>query len=290
MKIGVHLPRFTYEGGPVALGDDLARIAAALDAAGVDRISVMDHVWQIGPHGPVEHDMLEAYTTLGYIAAHTSRAQLLTLVTGVTYRDPGLLVKAVTTLDVLSGGRAMFGIGAAWNEEESRGLGLFFPPRKERFERLEETLQIALQMWAGDESPYKGQHYQLERPLNSPQSLRRPHPPILIGGGGEQKTLRFVARYAQACNLFDGPELEHKLEVLKQHCAAEGRPYDDVEKTVSHPFEIGADGAGVDELLTDLRRLHDLGVDVVHGRVERVQDIAPIQVLGERVVAEVAGW
>ena len=290
MKIGVHLPRFTYEGGPVALGGDLARIAAALDAAGVDRISVMDHVWQIGPHGPVEHDMLEAYTTLGYIAAHTSRAQLLTLVTGVTYRDPGLLVKAVTTLDVLSGGRAMFGIGAAWNEEESRGLGLFFPPRKERFERLEETLQIALQMWAGDESPYKGQHYQLERPLNSPQSLRRPHPPILIGGGGEQKTLRFVARYAQACNLFDGPDLEHKLEVLKQRCEEEGRDYDDVEKTVSHPFEIGADGSGVDELLTDLRRLRDLGVDVVHGRVERVQDITPIQVLGEKVVTEVAGW
>ena len=290
MKIGVHLPRFTYEGGPVALGSDLARIGAALDEAGVDRISVMDHVWQIGPHGPVEHDMLEAYTTLGYLAAHTSRAQLLTLVTGVTYRDPGLLVKAVTTLDVLSGGRAIFGIGAAWNEEESRGLGLFFPPTKERFERLEETLQRALQMWSGDESPYKGEHYQLERTLNSPQSLRRPHPPILIGGGGEKKTLRFVAKYAQACNLFDGPDLEHKLEVLQQHCATEGRDYDDVEKTVSHPFAIDADGSGVDELLVDLRRLADLGVDVVHGRVERVPDITPIQVLGEKVVAEVASW
>src|SRR5690349_1102621 len=215
----------------------------------------MDHLWQIGVMGPPEHEMLEAYTALGFLAAHTRTAKLLTLVTGVVYREPGLLAKAVTTLDVLSGGRAIFGIGAAWNDEESRGLGLFFPPTKERFERLEETLQIALQMWSGDESPYKGEHYQLERTLNSPQSLRRPHPPILIGGGGEKKTLRFVAKYAQACNLFDGPDLEHKLEVLQQHCANEGRDYDDVEKTVSHPFELGADGSGVDELLVDLRRL-----------------------------------
>jgi F420-dependent oxidoreductase-like protein len=290
MRIGVHLPRFTYEGGAATLGADLARIAEALDVSGVDRVSVMDHVWQIGGHGPVEHEMLEAYTTLGFLAAHTSRVRLLTLVTGVTYRDPGLLVKQVTTLDVLSGGRAIFGIGAAWNEEESRGLGLFFPPRKERFERLEETLQIALQMWSGDESPYKGTYYQLDRLLNSPQSIQRPHPPILIGGGGEKKTLRFVAKYAQACNLFDGPEVEHKLDVLREHCANEGRDFDDVEITVSHPFDLGPDGADVEALLGELRRLADLGVDVVHGRIDRVQDITPIELLAERVVPVVADW
>ncbi len=211
MKVGLHLPRLTYPGGPATLGPDLAAIAVAAEEAGVDRISVMDHVWQIGPHGPVEQDMLEAYTTLGFLAAHTSRVKLLTLVTGVTYRDPGLLAKMVSTLDVLSGGRAMLGIGAAWNEEESRGLGLFFPPVAERFERLEETLRICLQMWSPDEGGFTGEHYQLARTLNVPQPLTRPYPPILIGGGGEKKTLRLVAQYAQACNLFAGPELPHSL-------------------------------------------------------------------------------
>jgi F420-dependent oxidoreductase-like protein len=161
---------------------------------------VMDHVWQIGSIGPPEHEMLEAYTTLGYLAGRTSRIQLLAWVTAVVYREPGLLAKLVSTLDVISGGRALLGIGAAWNEPEARGLGLPFPPTAERFERLEEALQICLQMWSGDESPYRGRHYQLGRTLNSPQPLTRPHPPILIGGGGEQKTLRLVATYAQACN------------------------------------------------------------------------------------------
>src|SRR5664279_1393315 len=165
VKIGIHLPRLTYPGGPATLAGDLSRIAVAAEDAGVDRLSVMDHVWQIGPHGPVEQDMLEAYTTLGFLAAQTSRVTLLTLVTGVTYRDPGLLAKMVTTLDVLSGGRAMLGIGAAWNEDESRGLGLFFPPTAERFERLEEALQICLQMWSGDQGPYRGVHYRLGRTL-----------------------------------------------------------------------------------------------------------------------------
>src|SRR4051794_2637414 len=178
VKIGIHLPDLTYPGGAATLGADLARIAEGADAAGVDRLSVMDHLWQIRTVGPAELDMLEAYTALGFLAAHSSRVKLLTLVTGVTYRDPGLLVKAVTTLDVLSGGRAMFGIGAAWNEEESRGLGLLFPPTAERFERLEETLQICLQMWSGDERPYDGTHYHLGRLLNSPAPLSRPHPPI----------------------------------------------------------------------------------------------------------------
>ena len=188
MRIGLHVVDFSFPGGPPTLGRDLARIAWAAEEAGVDRISVMDHVWQIRGIGPPEHEMLEAYTTLGFLAAHTSRAKLLALVTAATYRDPGMLAKHVTALDVLSGGRAMLGIGAGWNEDEARGLGLPFPGRGERFERLEETLQICLQMWSEDETPYEGKHYRLARPLNSPQALSRPHPPILIGGGGEQKT------------------------------------------------------------------------------------------------------
>jgi F420-dependent oxidoreductase-like protein len=290
VKIGVHLPRLTYPGGPPTLAQDLARIAAAAEAAGIDRLSVMDHVWQIGPHGPVEHDMLEAYTTLGFLAAHTSRVRLLTLVTGVTYRDPGLLAKMVTTLDVLSGGRAMLGIGAAWNEEESRGLGLFFPPTAERFERLEETLQICLQMWSGEQGPYDGKNYQLGRTLNSPQALTRPHPPILIGGGGEKKTLRLVAQYAQACNLFAGPELPHKLEVLREHCEREGRDYDDIEKTVVVTFDVGSDGERVAETLDELRALADLGVQVAHGRVEAVEELRTLEVIGEQVVPAITDW
>jgi F420-dependent oxidoreductase-like protein len=290
VKIGIHLPRLTYPGGPATLAADLSRIAVAAEDAGVDRLSMMDHVWQIGPHGPVEHDMLEAYTTLGFLAAHTSRVKLLTLVTGVTYRDPGLLAKMVTTLDVLSAGRAMLGIGAAWNEEESRGLGLFFPPTAERFERLEEALQICLQMWSDDESAYQGRHYQLGRTLNVPQSLSRPHPPILIGGGGEKKTLLLVTRYGQACNLFAGPELPHKLDVLRAHCEREGRSYDDIEKTVVFPFDLGPAGERIDETLTGLRELADLGVQVAHGRVEAVHELTPLRMLGEKVVPVVADW
>jgi F420-dependent oxidoreductase-like protein len=290
MKIGLHLPRFTYPGGPATLGADLARIARAADDAGVDRISVMDHVWQIGPHGPAEQEMLEGYTTLGFLAAHTSRAKLLTLVTGVTYRAPGLLAKMVTTLDVLSGGRAMLGLGAAWNDEESRGLGLAFPPTAERFERLEEALQICLQMWSDDEGPYQGKHYQLERTLNSPQPLTRPRPPILIGGGGEKKTLRLVARYADACNLFPGPELPHKLDVLREHCALQGRDYDEIEKTSIFTFDLGPRGERVEETLTGLQALAGLGIEVAHGRLEAVHDPAALELLGERIIPEVQKW
>jgi alkanesulfonate monooxygenase len=232
--------------------------------------------------------MLEAYTALGYLAARTSRVELLAWVTAVVYRDPGLLAKAVTTLDVLSKGRAMLGIGAAWNEEESRGLGLFFPPTAERFERLEETLQICLQMWSDSEEPYAGVHYQLARTLNVPQSLRRPHPPILIGGGGEKKTLRLVAKYAQACNLFNSPELEHKLDVLRGHCDDVGRDYDDIEKTVLSSLDPGPNGDKVDDLLRELERLAKLGVDYVHGSVPNVSDPRTLAVLGERVVPAAA--
>ena len=191
----------------------------------------MDHFWQITGVGPVEHEMLEAYTTLGFLAAHTERVRLHTLVTGAVYRQPGLLAKQITTLDVLSGGRAGLGIGAAWNADESRGLGLPFPPTAERFERLEEAIQICLQMWSQSEGPYDGKHYHLGRTLNSPQNIQKPRPYLMIGGGGEKKTLRLVAQYADACNLFGGPEASRKLEVLRQHCEAVGRNYDEIEKT-----------------------------------------------------------
>jgi F420-dependent oxidoreductase-like protein len=290
VKIGVHLPDLTYPGGPQSLGADLARIAEGADAAGVDRLSVMDHVWQIPNVGPVDHDMLEAYTTLGFLAANSSRVKLLTLVTGVTYRAPGLLAKAVTALDVLSGGRAMLGIGAAWNKDESRGLGLFFPPTAERFERLEEALQICLQMWSDGDAPYDGQHYHLARTLSVPQALSKPHPPILIGGGGERKTLRLVAKYADACNLFPTPDLEHKLQVLREHCEREGRDYDSIEKTVLHNFDLGTDGENVDATLERLRQLAELGFQVAHGRVTHVYDPKRLEILGERIVPAVADW
>jgi F420-dependent oxidoreductase-like protein len=288
MKLGLHISDFTWPGGTPRLGDDLARVAQAAEDAGFDRVSVMDHVWQIFVIGPPEHEMLEAYTTLGYLAAKTSRVKLLTLVTGVVYRQPGLLAKMVTTLDVLSGGRAILGIGAAWNEEEAQGLGLDFFPLAERFERLEEALQICLQMWSASEEPFDGKHYQLGRTLNSPQSLSSPHPPILIGGSGERKTLRLVAKYAQACNLFPGPDIAHKLDVLKRHCDEVGRDYDEIEKTVLFNFDVGENGQNVGRIIEQLEELAGLGFQVAHGSAVRVSEITPLEILGEQVVPAVA--
>jgi F420-dependent oxidoreductase-like protein len=287
MRVGLHIPDFTWDGGAPALRGRLAEVAGLAEQAGFDRISVMDHVWQIGPIGPVEHEMLEAYTTLGYLAAKTERVKLLTVVTAVVYREPGLLAKAVTTLDVLSGGRAMLGIGAAWNEEEARGLGLFFPSTAERFERLEEALQICLQMWSGDDGPYRGKHYQLERTLNSPQPLSRPHPPILIGGAGEKKTLRLVARYADACNIFDSPDLAHKLDVLRSHCVTEGRDYDEIEKTVQTRFDLGEQGERVEETIEHLQQLAELGIQVAHGTLVGAGSLRPLELMAERVIPAV---
>ena len=284
MKVGLHISDFTWEGGPAALGGRLGEIAVKADQAGVDRVSVMDHVWQIGHLGPPEHEMLEAYTALGWLAARTERVKLLTVVTAVVYRDPGLLAKAVTTLDVLSGGRAMLGIGAAWNEDEARGLGLFFPPLAERFERLEEALQICLQMWSGDDLPFDGKHYHLARTLNSPQSLSRPHPPILIGGAGEKKTLLLVARYADACNIFDSPDLAHKLDVLRGHCAAEGRDYAEIEKTVQVRFNLGPNGENVQQTIEHLHELAGLGITVAHGTLTDVGSLRPLDLMAEQVI------
>jgi F420-dependent oxidoreductase-like protein len=290
MELGLHVADFTWPGGPPSLGKDLARVAKAAEDCGFTKLSVMDHVWQIGVIGPPEQEMLEAYTALGYLAACTSRIELLAWVTAVVYREPGMLAKCVTTLDVLSGGRAWLGIGAAWNADESHGLGLPFPPVAERFERLEEALQICLQMWSDEDDPYPGMHYRLERTLNSPQPLSRPHPPILIGGGGERKTLRLVAQYAQACNLFAGPDLKHKLDVLRGHCEAVGRDYDEITKTAMMPLDPGEDGENVDAILERLRELSALGITHVHGRVANVQDITPLELFGERIIPVAAGF
>ncbi len=247
MKIGFQINRFDWPGGAGAIGPTLGRYVRSADDAGFDSIWVMDHFFQIRGMGPADDPMLEGWTALGFMAAHSSRARLGLMVGGVHYRLPGLWVKAATTLDVLSGGRGFLGIGAAWNEEESTGLGFPFPPLGQRFEMLEETLRIAHGMWTGDrgtEAPFEGDHYSATRLLNSPQSVSRPRPPILIGGGGEQKTLRLVARYADACNIFGGPEqLAHKFAVLRERCDEAGRPYEEIERTTLQMGRVTRDGA-----------------------------------------------
>lgn len=279
MKLGLSLVDFTGPDSAAGIGPEIAEIASSADAAGFESIWLMDHYFQISMNGPVEDPMLEVYTALGFLAAHTKRAQLGALVTGVHYRHPGLLAKIVTTLDVLSGGRAILGIGAGWNEEESRSLGVPFPPLADRFEQLTETLRICQQMWTGDETPYKGKHYQLDRPLNSPQVLHRPR--ILIGGGGEKKTLRLVAEYGDACNLFPTPDIPHKLDVLRGHCAAVGRNYDEISKSSVLAVKAGEDEFA--ESVEQLRWLAGMGIDTVHlamadplrdNRLERLVDAA----------------
>lgn len=234
MELGFHVPIFDIDGGTTAIAGELARVGAAAEASGATWLSFMDHYFQIEPTGlPAESNMLEGYTTLGYLAAHTSTIDLGLLVTGVTYRHPGLLAKIVTTLDVLSGGRAVLGIGAAWFDREHHGLGVPFPTVAERFERLEETLRICAQMWDPDDNgPFDGKYYQLAETLCAPQPINRPR--VLIGGGGERKTLRLVARYGDACNLFatDPADVRHKLDVLRRHCDEAGRDYDTIRKTV----------------------------------------------------------
>ena len=289
MKLGLHISSFTWDGGAPALRLKLADIAQRAEQGGVDRISVMDHVWQIGPIGPPENEMLEAYTALGYLAAKTDRVKLLSMVTAVVYREPGLLAKAVTTLDVLSGGRAILGIGAAWNADESAGLGLFFPPLAERFERLEEAILILKQMWSGDDGAFHGQHYHLGRTLNSPQALSRPHPPILIGGSGEKKTLKLVAKYADACNIaaYNLEDTAHKLDVLRQHCANEGRDYDEIEKTAQIRFDLGANGENVGLTIEQLHQIAELGFSQVHGSLLRVSEPGQLDLLAEQVIPAV---
>ena len=274
MKFGITVPRFVTPGGDSTIASEFAGIVRDADQGGLDSLWVMDHFFQIPPIGTADEPMLEGYSALAFAAGISERISLGTLVTGVTYRQPGVLVKTVTTLDVLSGGRAWLGIGAGWYEREHLGLGVSFPAVSERFERLEETLQIAQQMWSGVVGSYEGRHYQLAETLCQPMPLSIPHPRIMIGGGGEQKTLRLVARYADACNLFAMPGdegvalLQHKLDVLRAHCEAEGRSYEAIEKTVlgpaalreSHPmamppealpeFLVQLEGMGIDHYIS----------------------------------------
>ena len=275
MKIGLQIPSFTWPGGPEAIGRTLARIARDADDVGFDSIWVMDHFIQIRSVGRPEEPMLEGWTTLGFLAAATRKARLGLLVGGVHYRAPGLWIKAATTLDVLSGGRAWLGIGAAWNEAESRALGFPFPPLGARFELLEDTLRLAHEMWAGErgsEESLVGHQLRAERPLNSPQSLSRPRVPIMIGGGGEQKTLRLVARYADATNVFGTPEgIAHKFQVLRAHCAEVARDYDEIERTTLQPVRLESRNGRVTagSTSTDTRRK----AESAGGIVERIGEL-----------------
>src|SRR5881392_1721592 len=279
MQLDLHVSRFDWAGGPAGIGPGVGDLAQRAEAIGVRTMSFMDHFFQMDWMAPAEDPMLEGYTALGFVAGRTQSLRLRLLVTGVTYRHPGILAKTVTTLDVVSSGRAELGIGAAWYDREHRGLGVPFPSTAERFERLEEALQICLQMWSKDDGPYTGKHYQLEATLCRPEPVSQPRPRILIGGGGEKKTLRLVAQYAQACNLFASPELPHKLDVLREHCAAVGRDYDEIEKTVMMPLDVGPDGKNVDEILRQLDELAKLGIQHVHGRLADVAAITPIEII-----------
>ncbi len=292
MKIGLQIPYFTWPGGAPELGARLASIARTADDTGFDSAWVMDHYFQIPMAGPAEAEMLEAYTTLAYLAAQTKRLTLGTMVTGVTYRHPGVLIKQVTALDVLSGGRAWLVIGAAWFDREHEGLGVPFPPLKERFERLEEALQIAHQMWDPDDNgPFEGKHYQLKETLNVPPALSRPHPRILIGGTGEKKTLRFVAKYADACNIpaMAGPDfVRQKLDVLRGHCEREGRNYDEIEKTALVIMNPGANGENAGALVEQFGKLAEAGAQTVIGAVAGVESLTPLEAIGKDVIPQVA--
>lgn len=263
MRLGIHVIEFTVDGGPPAIAPELARVAEAAEAAGATWLSVMDHYFQMDQLAPATDPMLEGYAALGYLAAHTSSIELGLLVTGVTYRHPGLLAKVVATVDVLSSGRAALGIGAAWYEREHVGLGVPFPPVAERFERLEEALQICLQMWDPDANgAYDGRHYQLAETLCSPAPLSRPHPRVMIGGSGERKTLRLVAQYADACNIFaDTPAgAAHKLDVLRRHCDDLGRDPATIHKTMLYHGSALASG-DTDEFVAEAGDYAKVGID-----------------------------
>jgi F420-dependent oxidoreductase-like protein len=292
MKTGIQVSRFNYPGGTEAIGPTFADIARRSDAAGFSSLWVMDHFFQIEMVGPAEDPMLEGYSALSFAAGVTENLKLGTLVTGVTYRFPGLLAKTVTTLDVLSGGRAYLGIGAAWYDREHAGLGVPYPPVAERFERLEETLRIVRQMWSDDDGPYDGKHYRLAETLSHPQPISQPHPPILIGGSGEKKTLRLVAQYADACNLFTTPELAHKLDVLRGHCDDLGRDYAEIEKTTIAVAAVTESGSGQtqtpDQFLETMKQQADLGIDHMILSVPNMTDPGILELFGERIIPAAA--
>ena len=286
MRVGLHVVRFDWTGSPATIGSTLAELATTSEDAGISALSVMDHWFQVEYFSPATDPMLEAYTTLTHLAAHTRTVKVRALVTGVSYRHPGLLAKTVTTLDVLSGGRAQLGIGAAWYEREHLGLGVPYPPLAERFERLEETLQVCLQMWSDDDGPYEGTHYRLAETICSPAPLTQPHPPILIGGNGERKTLRLVARYADACNLMVATpaEVATKLDVLRGHCDREQRDYDVIDKTITYVADPFAD---VDAFVATCGDFAALGVDEV-ALMAGADPLADVQRIAEEILPRIS--
>ena len=292
MKFGLQVASFTFPGDTRDIAPTLERIVRTADAVGFDSIWVMDHLFQIRSVGAADEPMLEGWTALGFIAAHTKQARIGLMVGGIHYRHPGIWVKAATTLDVLSGGRAWLGLGAAWNEEESRGLGFDFPPLGTRFEMLEDTLRIAHDMFEaplGTQRALHGTHYQPTRLLNSPQSISRPRVPIMIGGGGEQKTLRLVAQYAEAANVFGGPErIHHKWQVLKEHCERLGRPYEEIERsTLQGAVRINRDGSGgaasPQRLVDHYGELGDAGAQHILFSLREAHDTDQLELLGSDV-------
>ncbi len=286
MRIGVQIPRFTYPGKP-SLPAVLKDVVQAADAGGFHSVWVMDHFFQIANVGPPEMEMLEGYAALSYLAALTTKVKLGTMITGVIYRRPGILVKTMTTLDVLSGGRSYFGIGAGWFEREARGLGVPFPSLKARFEQLEEALQITRQMWSDNNGAYTGKHFQLAETLCQPQPTSKPYPPIMVGGGGERKTLRLVAQYADACNLIDniGPaEIARKLDVLKRHCEAVGRPYEQIEKTTLGRILPDQTSA---EIIARCQAGAKLGVQHMIFNFQNVETIKPLEMFAREVIPAV---
>jgi F420-dependent oxidoreductase-like protein len=291
VRIGLQVPSFSWPEGTPGIGPKLAEIGRTADEAGFASIWVMDHFFQIQGVGNVDEPMLEGYSALNYLAGVTERAKLGTLVTGIHYRYPGILVKIATTLDVLSGGRAYLGIGAGWNERESRGLGVSFPSTRERFERLEEALQIAQQMWSGKVEPYEGEHYRLAETLNSPQALSEPHPPVMIGGMGEKRTLRLVAQYADACNLFSygGSEvIRHKLEVLRGHCEEVGRDYEEIERTALGTANLAEDAMTAEHVTGLCREMNEAGIQHLIFNMPNVHEIRPLETFGEKIIPAVA--
>jgi len=273
------------------MGPTLSRIGMAAEEAGFSSLWVMDHFFQIEMIGKPEEPMLEAYGTLSYLAAVTKHIRLGALVTGVIYRYPGVLVKTATTLDVLSGGRTYFGVGAGWYEREAIALGVPFPPMKERFERLEETVQIALQMWSGNVGPYHGRHYRLEESLNSPQPISKPHPPIMIGGAGEKRTLPLVAKYADACNLyaFETPDVvRRKLDVLRRHCEMIGRPFEEIERTAIGSIDLRKGAMSMSEVIEYCRSVAAAGIQHLIVSMPGDQQITPIELMGNEVIPALA--
>jgi F420-dependent oxidoreductase-like protein len=289
VKLGLQISSFTWPGGTDAIGPTLARVARQADDIGLDSIWVMDHFFQIRSVGRPEEPMLEGWTTLGFLAAHTTRARLGLMVGGVHYRLPGLWIKAATALDVLSGGRAWLGIGAAWNEDESRSLGFPFPPLGERFEMLEETLQIAHEMWQGErgsEAELHGRHFHATRLMNSPQSISRPRVPIMIGGGGERKTLRLVAQYADATNVFGGPvQIAHKYEVIREHCAAVGRNPDEIERSTLQNVNLIRESPA--QVVDRFGELADAGAQHIVMGVANVIDPEHLETIGREILPQV---